>query len=116
MKRRWIAKPDEVLPDAYIPRTNGKDDNGLSVRIVESDADEDIKSEAKDFAGAFNPAYGIALLTTERVRAIDDCLDVVRDYSRHALITGVPRPDHDPAKAERLAGQLARVSSLISYQ
>ena len=118
LRRGWIDPDrDTILPDAYIPRTNGKDDNGLSVTVVDSDTEQGIQEEAKAVADSFNKTYGVALLNVGKVREIDSRLDVVRDPLKnvpaHALITGVPRPDHNKAEAERLAGQLARVSRKI---
>lgn len=118
LRRGWVDPDrDTILPDAYFPRTNGKDDNGLSVTVADSDTEQGIQEEAKAVADSFNRTYGVALLNVGKVREIDSRLEVVRDplegVPDHALITGVPHPDHDKAEAERLAGQLARISRKI---
>lgn len=115
LRRGWVDPDrDTILPDAYIPRTNGKDDYGLSVTVADSCTEQGIQEEAKAVADSFNRTYGVALLNVGKVREIDNRLDVVRDplerLPDHALITGVPRPDHNKAETERLAGQLARIS------
>lgn len=107
----------EILPDAYIPRPNGKDDDGLSVTVVTSKTRQGVFDGATAMAQRFNKVFGIALLSVGRVREIDSCLNVVpsplKEEPNHALITGVPRLDQNKALAERLAGLLARNSHKV---
>lgn len=106
-----------ILPDAYIPRENGKDDDGLSVTVVTSNTEWGVKEGAHALACRFDKVYGIVILVVGKVREIDCRLDVVRDpkddQPNHALITGVPRIDQNRDLAERLAGQLARSSQKV---
>ena len=106
-----------ILPDAYIPRENGKDDDGLSVTVVTSKTERDVLEGAKAMACQFNKVFGIAVLGVAKVREIDCRLDVVRDHlddvPNHALIIGVPRIAQNRELAERLAGQLARYSQKV---
>jgi len=41
-------------------------------------------------------------------------LEIVPDEPRHANVKGIPHTDDDPLRAEFLAGQLLRVSELVS--
>ena len=118
LRSGWLDPArDTILPDAYLPRSNGKDDDGLSVTVVDSESEKEIQEGAKAVSESFNRTYGVALLNVGEVREIDRRLDVVRDpldgVPNHALIVGIPSPEHNPADAERLAGQLARISQKI---
>lgn len=106
-----------ILPDAYFPRPNGQDDDGLSVTVVTSKTEQGVQEGAIAMAKRFRKTFGIAIISVGKVREIDGCLDVVSDPMEgepyHALITGVPRLDQNRALAERLAGQLARYSHWV---
>lgn len=118
LRKRWV-NPDNnaILPDAYIPRTNGRDDDGLSVVLAQSRLTKELIEGAKKVAASFKKTYGMATLHTGWVRNIDDKLDVISDpidgQPFHALLVGIPRRDQSPAETERLAGQLARISRLL---
>jgi hypothetical protein len=93
------------------------DDSGLSVTFASTGSEAGIREEARSFADGFRKTYGVALLNVGNVREEDSKLDVIADplidSPNHALITGIPRPDHDTREAERLAGKLARISRRI---
>lgn len=105
-----------VLPEAFLPRQNGRDDDGLSVHATSSD---DLSKECQECVKPFSRVYSIGLLIAHFVREVDTKLDAVADplegLPNHALITGVPNPQYDPSRAERLAGQLARICKLIPF-
>lgn len=107
----------KILPEAYIPRKNGKDDCGLSVTVVTAKTANGVLDDAVAMACRFKRVYGIVTLSVAKVRAINNCLDVIPDplddNCNHALITGVPRIDQNKALAEYLAGQLARCSEKV---
>lgn len=118
LRKKWLNRDsNQILPDAYLPRLSGKDDDGLSVTVSNADTDNGLIQEAELMASSFKNTYGVALLNVGEVRAIDERLNVVRAPNKgnpnHALLTGVPRLDDDLALAERLAGQLARISQNI---
>lgn len=121
LRSKWID-PDHnsILPDAYIPRANGQDDDGLSVVLAQSRIPEELIQGAEEVAASFKKTYGVATLHTGWVRNIDKKLDIIPDHldeqPHHALLTGVPRQDQNPAETERLAGQLARISRLIIHR
>lgn len=106
-----------ILPEACIPRKNGKDDEGLSVTVVTAKTENGVREDAAAMVCRFKKVYGILTLRVAKVREIDSCLDVIRDplddNRNHALITGVPRTDQNRALAEYLAGQLARRSEKV---
>jgi hypothetical protein len=106
-----------ILPDAFMPRPNGKDDDGLSVTVVTSRTKQGVLEGATAMAQKFNKVFGIAVLGVGKVREIDSCLNVVsaplEEEPNHALITGVPRLYQNRVLAERLAGQLARFSQNV---
>lgn len=101
-RKNWIDKTAKrVLPAAYFRRPPPKDEDGLSVDI----------SSPQSCSSALRNCYGVASLHVGRVRDIG--LDVVVDDAPHAAITGLPRREDDPARAERLASLLSRQSRLL---
>ena len=118
LRNKWVD-PDHnsILPDAYIPRANGQDDDGLSVVLAQTRTPEELTKGAEEVASSFNRTYGVVTLHAGWVRNIDERLDIIPDYldnqPHHALLTGIPHQDQNPAEAERLAGQLAKISRLI---
>lgn len=97
------AELDDPLSAFYL-RANEKG-TGLSVNF---DYTQD-EARAQD---CFKKTYGVRSLTVQSVRELQ--LGVRPDAPHHANITGVPHVDEDPKRAEYLAGQLAKVSTLLS--
>jgi hypothetical protein len=101
LRAAWVGPNGTILPGAFVRRKAPQDDDGLSV---------DVESPTSCASG-FRKCYGVASLHVGRVRTLG--LDIVIDAAPHANITGVPRQEEDPAKAERFASQLAKQSRLV---
>jgi len=89
---------------AFLLRENEKD-SGLSVNF-------DYTTEECRAQPCFSKTYGVRSLTVQSVLELE--LEVQPDEPHHANITGIPHTDDDPRRAEYLAGQLERVSTLVS--
>jgi hypothetical protein len=118
LARRYLDSDlNQLLPEAFIPRPDGQDDDGLSVVFTEHRSTEILEDLSLEIDSKFNKTYGMGSLHCGWIRKIDNRLDVVPDpleyCENHSLIVGVPRQDQDAAVAERLAGQLARIARLI---
>lgn len=115
-RRHYDSDTNNVLPDAYIPRP-GKDYDGLSVDIATSTTEAELCAEAREITKRFNRTFGVVQLTVGETRSLDPRLDVIADplenLPNHALLTGVPHQEQNPADAERLAGLLARISKIV---
>ena len=103
-RKSWVNRTTEqptILPSAFIRRPPPSDDDGLSMDIL----------SAESCTAPFRESFGSASLHVGRIRDLG--LDVVVDNPPHACITGLPLSSDDLAKAERLAGQLARLARFI---
>jgi hypothetical protein len=60
----------------------------------------------------FEKTYGVRSLLVQSVRELN--LEIVPDDAHHANVKGIPHTDDDPVRAEFLAGQLLRISDLVS--
>lgn len=60
----------------------------------------------------FKTTYGVRSLLVQSVKELN--LEIVPDNPHHANVTGIPHIDDDPDRAEFLAGQLLKVSELVS--
>jgi hypothetical protein len=60
----------------------------------------------------FSKTYGVRSMKMGPVTGLN--LGVVPDQPNHANITGIPHRDDDPRTAEFLAGQLLKISTLVS--
>jgi hypothetical protein len=92
------------------PRTaffirNSERDTGLSVNFDLTP--DDCRAQA-----CFEKTYGVRSLLVQSVRELD--LEIVPDDAHHANVKGIPHIDDDPMRAEFLAGQLLKVSELVS--
>jgi hypothetical protein len=90
------------------PRTaflirNDERDTGLSVNF-------DLTPE--ECRAYFDTTYGIRSLLVRCVRDLQ--LEIVPDEPHHANVTGIPHSDDDPKRAEFLAGELSKISVLVS--
>jgi hypothetical protein len=102
LRKQWINEDTgKVKADAYFLRPN---EPGLSVNLASVCSPEQC-------ASFFRKCYGVASLEVDVIRSVG--LDVERDSVNHANIMGLPQRDQDLAKAERLAGLLARRSTLV---
>jgi hypothetical protein len=101
LRKQWIDEDTgRVKADAYFLRPN---EPGLSVNLASVCSPEQC-------AAKFRKCYGVASLHVGRVRDLG--LEVEQDSPDHANITGLPYRAEDPARAERLAGLLAKRSRL----
>jgi hypothetical protein len=101
LRKQWIDEDTGTIKaDAYFLRSH---ESGLSVNLASVRSPEQC-------AAKFKKCHGIASLHVGRVRDLG--LDVEQDSPDHANITGLPSREDDPAKAERLAGLLAKRSRL----
>jgi hypothetical protein len=60
----------------------------------------------------FGKTYGVRSLLVQFVRGLE--LEIVPDDTHHANLTGIPHTDDDPVRAEFLAGELLKISVLVS--
>lgn len=99
-----FAKVAELVDprSAFFIRHNERD-TGLSVNF---------DLTAAECRAQFNTTYGVRSLLVGSVRMLD--LEVVPDSANHANVTGIPHKDDDPDRAEFLAGQLLRMSTLVA--
>jgi hypothetical protein len=93
---------------AFIPRRNGKDDDGLSVSEPESDCREALRIRMRNADGLF------ARILAGQIRAVAEgnvhlevCPEPTHEDPHHALIIGVPTNKSEKALAARLAEILA---------
>jgi len=89
---------------AFFIRDNERAD-GMSVNF-------DLTPEQCRAQECFKKTYGVRSLLVESVTALN--LEVVPDDVHHANITGIPHSQDDAARAEFLAGQLLKISALVS--
>lgn len=102
LRKQWLDEDTgKVKADAYFLRANERE---LSVNLASMCSPEQC-------ARLFRKCYGIASLEVGRVREIG--LDVEQDSVNHANITWLPYREDNLAEAERLAGLLAKRSSIV---
>ncbi len=102
LRKQWISEDTgRVKADAYFLRAT---EPGLSVNLASVCSPEQC-------ARLFRKCYGVASLEVGRVREIG--LDVEQDSANHANIIGLPYQEDNLAKAERLAGLLAKCSHVV---
>lgn len=105
IKKRGWCDPDTQLikADGFI-RDSRRDHDGLSVNIAS-------RTDLEEWFGRWNACYGADSLHPGRVRTLSlDVVHLENNEPDHALITGLPFREDDPALAEHLAGELARMS------
>ena len=109
LKRNWCHEDTKrIKADAFI-RDPKRDLDGLSVNIR-------AKTEAASWLAGFSRSFGADTLHTGSIRDIDRELNVgqadedAEAYPEHAIITGLPFSDDDPARAESLASRLVEIS------
>ena len=102
LRKQWLNEDTgRVKADAYFLRAN---ERGLSVNLASV-------CSAKQCADLFRKCYGVASLEVEDIRQVG--LDVEQDSGNHGNILGLPYREDDLAKAERLAGLLAKQSQIV---
>jgi hypothetical protein len=95
------AELDEPLT-AFLIRSNERD-TGLSVNF-------DLTPD--ECRAQFKTSHGVRSLLVQSVRKLK--LEIVPDDVHHANVKGIPHKDDDPDRAEFLAGQLLKISELVS--
>jgi hypothetical protein len=102
LRKQWIDEDTgRVKADAYFLRVN---EPGLSVNSAS-------ECTPQQCANLFRKCYGVANLEVKDVREIG--LEIEQDSKNHANVVGLPYREDDLAKAERLAGLLAKKSHLV---
>jgi len=104
--RALLRKAELTDPwSAFFLRQNERE-TGLSVNF-------DLTPEQCRAQACFEKTYGVRTMIVQLVRELE--LEVVPDGEpNHANVTGVPHRDDDPGRAEFLAGELLRISTLVS--
>jgi hypothetical protein len=97
------AELDDPVTAFFI--RNNERDTGLSVSF-------DLTPDECRAQACFEKTYGVRSLLVQSVRELD--LEIVPDEPCHANVKGVPHVDDDPDRAEFLAGQLLKISELVS--
>lgn len=95
------AELDDPLT-AFFIRSNERD-TGLSVNF---------DMTPNECRAQFRTSHGVRSLRVQLVRELE--LEIVPDEPHHANLKGIPHKDDDPDRAEFLAGQLLRISDLVS--
>jgi hypothetical protein len=102
----------KIKKTAFIPRRNGKDDDGLSVSQPANDSREGLMKRLSNVDGFFCKFQaGLVRLIEEGVIRLDVCLFPTDLDPYHALIKGVPVTKEQIAIATRLAEKLAAIAS-----
>jgi hypothetical protein len=103
---RTLLRNSELVDprSAFFIRTSERN-TGLSVNF-------DMTPEECRAQTCFNKTYGVRSLLVQLVRELN--LEIVPDAAHHANVIGIPHSDDDPVKAEFLAGQLLKISDLVS--
>lgn len=102
-----------IRKGAFVPRTNGKDDDGLSVSEPLHDNKAALQVRMQTDSESF------CVLSAGCVRGVGEkALDVCRDRTEqdpyHCLIVGVPATKTEKALANRLAEKLAECSKFYT--
>jgi hypothetical protein len=105
---------------AFIPRRNGKDDDGLSVSLRNLENEEDLRARLRQ-PPPDRTLVGLQPGLVRTIKASEDCaaLDVIPNPQpndpHHCLITGIPtgKGIEDIARANRLAELLAKIAKPI---
>jgi hypothetical protein len=84
---------------------NSERNTGLSVNF-------DLTADECRAQACFEKTYGVRSLLVQSVKEL--MLEIVPDDAHHANVKGIPHADDDPVRAEFLAGQLLKISDLVS--
>jgi len=106
---------DDVLLRALLRKSEIEDPrSAFFIREIERDTglSVNIKITPEQCRALFNKTYGVRSMELKDVTALD--LEVIPDAPHHANIRGIPHTDDDPKRAEFLAGELLKISTLIS--
>jgi hypothetical protein len=105
------ARTGKIKKSAFIPRRNGKDDDGLSASQPANDGRAALMirlSNAEGFFCKFQAGH-VRSIDEEQTR-LDVCPDPTDTDIYHVLITGVPTTLDQSKLANRLAEKLAGIS------
>ena len=119
-KKSQIDSSGRLVYQAFIRRganNNGfiGDATGLSVNL-NSPLDLIVKDWAKSHSDKPPLAVGKIIVGEIRTIQFESHLDVIQNKLTHANIVGLPAAGQDVAKAEKLATELAGISTLIYPQ
>jgi hypothetical protein len=102
----------KIKKEAFIPRRNGKDDDGLSVSQPANDSRERLMVRLSNAAGLFCEFLaGSVRRIEEGTIRLDVCPSPTKVDPYHALIKGVPTSHAQAAVATRLAQKLAAIAA-----
>jgi hypothetical protein len=114
VRESWINRQTgRVKKDAFIPRRNGRDEDGLSVSQPGGDSREQLKQRLgnpQEWSFCALAAGGIRGIH-EQTTDLEVCPSATERDPFHALITGVPTSPDQKALATRLAQRLAAIST-----
>jgi hypothetical protein len=98
---------------AFIPRRNGKDDDGLSVSQPNGENLEWLKARIGNTSGMFCSLFAGGIRgIKETDRTLEVCPNPTEIDAFHSLVLGVPTDLESTALATRLAQRLADISSV----
>jgi hypothetical protein len=114
MRRTDVRRDGQINKSAFMPRSNGKDRDGLSVSIFDQEF-HDVHRAKYD-----QPAKAVACIVVLEILRIGLKVNADPDEEdpRHALIVGIPDRtlgDQERLEAERLAEQLAKRATLFHF-
>jgi hypothetical protein len=102
----------KIKKSAFIPRRNGKDDDGLSASQPANDSRNSLMRRLNNSDGSFcSFQAGSVRMTEEAGIRLDVCPFPTEVDPHHALIKGVPTSQEQVATATRLAEKLAEIAS-----
>lgn len=118
VRQSWISKETgRVKKEAFIPRNNGKDDDGLSVSQIRGSSESELRIRLANFDRAFCTLIaGDIRDIREQTVILDVCPNPTLSDPLHALITGVPTALPQKAIMIRLAQRLAQISSEYKFE
>jgi len=114
VRASWVNRLNgRIRKDAFIPRRNGKDDDGLSISQPAQDSREALRQRLSNEEGVFcSFVAGSAREIAEEDVTLDVCPDPTERDPYHSLIKGVPTDRNRKLVATRLAQRLADISAI----
>jgi hypothetical protein len=112
-KKEINQETGKVKKQAFIPRRNGQDDDGLSVSRLAGESLERLKARLQNQDGLFCSlaAGGVRAISVEGTQ-LEVCPDPTATDEYHCLITGLPVSLADSALTNRLAEKLAAIATI----
>ena len=101
-----------IKKGAFVPRRNGKDDDGLSVSQPGNDNHEQLMARMENSSGLLcGLVAGNVRTIQEGNVSLEVCPNATERDPLHCLIQGVPTNSEASAMANRLAERLAQISN-----